>query len=231
MRSNVRDRFNPPRRGIFWFAYSTRITPSVTAVTQIGTKSPRSYKVKLKKWRKKKKRRKKKKKMHWPWGAAGSKGCRLRELPCARWSCYSRMPGSRPRNPPRPSDDEMSWGCSSGSRSTWVSTVARRSTRTKRPPWRPSPRDPRPRAPEVLSCSLWHPTGTPSLHPLVAFHHAPLSLFFFLIFLLLPLLLLLLLLLPGCPRWRCYVNQTRAAISRLQGSLLRVKRVVTVLFS
>lgn len=111
-----------------------------------------------------------------PWVASGSKGCTQRGRPCARWSCYCRMPGSRPRNPPRPSGDGMSWGCSSGSRSTWVSTVARRSTRTKRPPWRPSPRDPRPRAPEVLSCSLWHPSGTPSLHPLVAFHHAPLYL-------------------------------------------------------
>ena len=124
--------------------------------------------------KKKKKKKKKKEKKHWPWGGGGSKGCTQRERPCARWSCYCRMPGSRPRNPPRPWDDEMSWGCSSGSRSTWVSTVARRSTRTKRPPWRPSPRDPRPRAPEVLSCSLWHPTRTPSLHPLVAFHHAPL---------------------------------------------------------
>lgn len=123
-------------------------------------------------------RRKKERKIwrekYWPWGAAGSKDCTQRGRPCARWSCYCRMPGSHPRNPPRPSDDEMNWGCSSGSRSTWVSTVARRSTRTKRPPWRPSPRDPRPRAPEVLSCSLWHPTRTPSLHPLVAFHHAPL---------------------------------------------------------
>ena len=182
----------------------------------------------MEKLERKKKEEEEEKKKHWPWGAAGSKGCRLRELPCARWSCYSRMPGSRPRNPPRPSDDEMSWGCSSGSRSTWVNTVARRSTRTKRPPWRPSPRDPRPRAPEVLSCSLWHPTGTPSLHPLVTLSpHTPLSLCssFFFFFHAPPTGTV-----AGCPRRRCYVNQTRAAIPRLQGSSLRVKRVVNCVF-